>query len=630
MRRKLSFTLMALVSVGCRRPDPVASSSPMVSSPAPGSEAAAVRPEPPPTPLPTTLEFPADAFAIALPAGEDAPWLEPSIPRPAREPLDGLGILASSGDHAIAGSEALFVLTSRAQGVRGSIPALAQVPPAWVGILDSGAIVAVPADAPQQLRRIDSPAEALTASTWPVVATLPGAQGWDASGMHIVAVVGTEVAVSRDGGDTFARSVPVARARSIPEVVVRHDGVVAVQVDTGSHMRVLLSSDDGATWERSAWQPASIWREGSWIQGYRDPTTGALAIDGRTWAAVTSTAWDLARDQGYGWLDLDFSTNLLNPGPPPTRFVSPADPPPPAVPARPLRSKRAVRSGRSELGGYGMGTLGGVQGGMRCKAGVRCLHGSIGAAPPFTAHQLGVFSDLRCKTDEHPCPRSQWSPPAVGVFDHRAPRSGLVMGRLPFACDEREVQSARGLGLVACHRGSATTIFAVEPDGVVHTEHVVEDAALALDLLMQAPDGTLVVPESPACERWARAWVRRPVAAGHDDAWYEVIVEGGRAWRPVGRGAAVVIADHDSGDWKLATLWLAQPGAAPRRILDRVAVPRSPSGLRVDDGRVSIHDEGWKVVCTDGGLAPVTLPDRHEVVDGAIYTRAVPYLRCSR
>jgi hypothetical protein len=168
----------------------------------------------------------------------------------------------------------------------------------------------------------------------------------------------------------------------------------------------------------------------------------------------------------------------------------------------------------------------------------------------------------------------------------------------------------------------------VEPDGTAHVELELDHAEPDPSYVMVAEDGTLLVPEIPRCDQWARAWVRRPVAPGEPEAWTQLELPGARTWRPVGRGYAVAVADHPGGNGRSADLWLAGPGLEPMRVLEGIPVLVGVTDVRVDDGRVSLHADRWLVVRRDASLTEVELPSRERVVDGVTVTRARPWLGC--
>ena len=273
--------------------------------------------------------------------------------------------------------------------------------------------------------------------------------------------------------------------------------------------------------------------------------------------------------------------------------------------------------------------MGGILGGgflesASCERGLACLHGVVGDAPPPSRLDVRVFGDSRCAIEAASCPQEHWRMPHVGVFDHAEGR--LHLGRMPRACTRVEVAAARGLGLVTCWYQDTASILVVEPDGTAHVELEAGTASPSVSYVMMAEDGTVLVPDSPTCGQWARAWVRRPVAPGTPEAWTLVERPGARTWRPVGRGYAVAVADHPEGGGRLADLWLAGPQREPTRLVEGIPVLVAVTDVRVDDGRVSLHAGRWQVVRRDASLAEVELPSRERVVDGMTMTRARPWL----
>jgi hypothetical protein len=574
-------------------------------------------------PLPSTIQWPAGALAIALPPGEPAPWLLPPFEPGHDHPLDRLVVVAYGERIALARSSELLLATDREQGLVGSIALPPEI--GWVGVGGSDRIFA--ADADGRLFAAAGLAEALGSGLQPTGAVVERATVWDAAGEHVLAVADATLFVSDDGGRSF-RSTKPARSMEVATAVVRADGVIVALSEEG-RPTAYLSADGGRHWRRSAWHPQSLWREGAWIMGWaRDASdgdvTGVLASDGRSWAGGLDRSVALT---GYRSWDSDFFGSFGAIEPAVGSWPTLTDPPAPPPPARPLRGQpRDFGGAESEafgMGGFGTGFSGGA-----CTAGIVCLHGSVGDAPPPSRLDVRVFGDARCEdSGAAPCPLTRQRAPHVGMFDHVARR--LSLGRLPRACTKLEVAQARGVGLVRCEHEGTVSLVVVEPDGTAHLELEVSDAKPDPSYVMMAEDGTVLVPEIPTCEQWARAWVRRPVAPGHPDAWTLLELPGARAWRPVGRGYAVAVADHPGSDeGSRADLWLAGPGREPTLLVEAIPVLEGVTGVRVDDGRVSLHADRWLVVRRDASLAEVELPSRDRVVDGVTVTRARPWLGC--
>lgn len=577
-------------------------------------------------PLPSTIPWPPGALAIALPPGDPAPWMQPPFEPGHQHPLDRLAVVAYGERIALARIDALMLATDREHGLVGSIALPPEV--GWVGVGASDRIFA--ADTHGRLFASDTLAEALESGLSPTGAVVDRATVWDAAGEHVLAVADATLFVSDDGGRSF-RSTKPGRGVEVATAVVRADGVIAALSEEG-RPTAYLGTDGGRRWQRSAWHPQSLWREGAWIMGWAldasdGGLTGVLASDGRSWAGGHERSVALT---GYRSWDSDFFEAFGATEPAVGSWPTPTDPPAPPPPARPLRG-RPRDSGGVEGGLLGMGGFGtGLSGVGSCTAGIVCLHGSVGDAPPPSRLDVRVFGDARCEDPAAaPCPLTRQRAPHVGMFDHVARH--LSLGRLPRACTRLETAQARGLGLVRCEHEGTISLVVVEPDGTTHLELEVNDGTPDPSYVMMAEDGTVLVPEIPTCEQSVRAWVRRPVAAGHPDAWTRLELPGARAWRPVGRGYAVAVADHPGSDDGLrADLWLAGPGREPTLLVEAIPVLVGVTGMRVDDGRVSLHADRWLVVRRDASLAEVELPSRDRVVDGVTVTRAHPWLGCGQ
>lgn len=570
------------------------------------------------SPLASTIRWPAGALALALPPGEPAPWLLPRFEPGHDHPLDRLAEVAHGERIALARSGSLAIVTDRDEGLLGTLTLPPEV--VWLGVAGDDRILA--ADA-RGLLLAGTVAEALEhglPSSSGLM--LEGATTWDAAGEHVIAVVGSAVMASEDGGRSFVRTEP-APGVALETAVVRADGVV-VALSQAERPTTYVSRDGGRSWQRSSWHPESLWREDAWIIGWDGNETGVLSTDGRSWAGGLDR---VAALQGYRTWSSDFLGGSLEPSA--GRWPTPTDPPAPSPPERPLRGRPrvAVRDTIASMfgggGGFGLGMLG--DGG--CSAGLVCLHGSVGDAPPPSQLDVRVFADARCEVEATPCPPARWRPPHAGVFDHGA--GTLRLTRLPRSCTRVDAAQAPGLGLLGCTHDGGTTLMVVDTTGTVHTELEVSDATPDVGYVMMAEDGTLLVPEIPGCHAWARAWVRRPVAPGQPEAWTALALPGARTWRPVGRGYAVAVADHPGGAGRSADLWLAGPERPPTRAIEGIPVLVDVTDVRVDDGRVSLHADRWLVVRQDASLTAVELPSRDRVVSGVTVTRARPWLGCA-
>jgi hypothetical protein len=586
------------------------------------------------TPLASTIRWPTSAVAIKLPPGGPAPWLLPPFEPGTVHPLDGLEAVALGERIGLARSGRLLLVTERDEGLLGMIT----LPPnvVWVGVGGDDQIFA--ADGHGRLYAAAEVGGALAHGLAATGARLGTVSKWDAAGERVIGVVGSAVMVSEDGGRSF-RSTEPARGVAIATAVVRTDGVMAALSQEGP-ATTYVSHDGGRRWELSEWHPEILWREDAWILGWimgrdgdrtgpSEGETGVLSTDGRSWVGGFEADRPFAL-RGHREWSSDFFRG--RPEPATGRWPTANDPPAPPPPEHPLRGPPHV-----PLDDDGFGTDDGMVGGVLHRqdvvcsnAGLACLRASVGDAPPPSRLDLWIFGDARCQGESDArrgCPSIHWRAPHLGVFDHVA--GTLRLGLVPRACKQVDVTQVRGLGLLRCLRQDGrTSLMTVAPDGTVHAELEVRDMDLDLTYVTMAEDGTLLVPERHTCDPWARAWVRRPVAPGRPEAWTPLELPGVRAWRPVGRGYAVGVAEHPGREGLRADLWLAGPEREPTLVMEGIPVLDDVTDVRVDDGRVSLFTDRWMVVRRDASLAPVELPSRERVVGGVTVTRAAPSLDC--
>jgi len=619
MRARFRFGVVALAvgSIACRPSTGPTAVSEVVPELEPVAEPQALEASAPVwSPLASTIKWPAGALAIELPPGEPAAWLLPPFEPGHDHPLDRLAVVAYGENIALARSGELLVVSGRDEGLLGTIVLPTGI--GWIGVGGGDRIFA--ADEHGRVYAADGVNDVLEHGLQPTGPVLDGVTTWDAAGERVLAVSGSAVMVSEDGARSFRSTTPVRRT-TVVTAVVRADGVMVAQLQ-GTRSTSYMSADGGRSWRRSSWHPEQLWREGAWIMGWIDGEAGVLSSDGRAWAGGLDRASAL---EGYRAWDSDFFSGGLEPRT--GRWPTPTDPPAPPPPARPLRGRPGDGSFEGGVEGGGMGGI--LHGGdASCGDGLACLHGSVGEAPPSSRLDLRIFGDARCEDEEAlSCPRARWRAPHLGVFDHGAGR--VTLGRMPQVCDRVQVADARGLGLVSCKHQDTMSLVTVAPDGTAHVELELSLGEPDPSYVMMAEDGTVLVPEIPTCDQWARAWVRRPVAPGESGAWTQLELPGARTWRPVGRGYAVAVAEHRGGKGRSADLWLAGPGIEPRRVVEGIPVLEKVTDVRVDDGRVSLHADRWMVVRRDASLAEVELPSRERVVGGVTVTRARPWLGCA-
>ena len=571
------------------------------------------------TPLPALAipksahAWPEHTFAVALPPTTNAPWLLPVFEPGRSHPLEQLELVAHGDDVALARKGDLVLATRRDRGLAGALKLPPE--PLWVGIAGGDAIlVATQAGA---LHRADTLEQALQ-SGLAQVGEVRGATQWDAAGTTIAAVKAGELAVSHDGGHTFVRTTPVAGAM-IEQLAVRHDGVIAIRARPRRGAARTLLSKDGARWTKSPWQPDHIAREGAWIVG-SDARDGVLDDDGEGWIEVILEPLE---DGVRAWA-ADFGANARTFAPRNAARPHANEPRSPFAGERLTGHREGPGVGEMGLGGGGFGTLG-----TRACRGPACLHGTLGDPPLPSAIDLHAFDDLRCATAADPCPPDSWQPGHVAVFDHRD--AHVVVAPLPTACRELEIRDMRGLAIAACRHERGTTIFAIDAQGRVAPELELpggDGPQPAVQYASMADDGTIAVPEDPACERWARAWIRMPHPVGSAAPWREVVHEGARAWRVLPSGTALAIV-QDTGDPMRAEVWVDRGRGVQERLVADVHVDGQPYDVEVVDGRVVFEYDDARALQTDGSLVAVAPLPRHErVADGVVISEARPWLQC--
>jgi hypothetical protein len=607
----LKHALALAALVGCR----VASPTSLDVPPTPRRHVAVH--EGPPLAIPATaIAWPRGTFAIASPKSAGAPWLLPPFDPGRAHPLEDLRLVASGDDVALARNGDLVVATRRKSGIAGRV--LAPEDLSWIGIAGGDAIFA--ATNAGSLLRADTIDHALQ-SGFTKVGEVTGATLWDAAGPVIVAAIGHDVAVSSDGGATFRRSQPVEGGR-IRSVAARHDGVIAILHAQKSSTRVMLSRDHGASWTKSSWQPTFIAREGAWIVGV-DSRAGVLAADGRTWLAIEDAMHPTGGEAFETWSP-DFGVFAITPTP--RKDTRPRA----NEPASPSRGRRLVgRRSEARIEAFGAGGLGTAGSAGPCH-GSKCLHGTLGASPPPSAIDVHAFDDLRCAIAADPCPDEAWRPGHLGVFDHRT--ASLEVAQLGEACREIHLQDLQGLMLASCRHPGGATLYAIDTHGRVAAELVAQGDDVpewAVQYASMADDGTVLVPEDPSCERWARAWVRLPRGVGGEGLWREVYRERARAWRvlPAGGAAAIV---QDEREAMHAELWVDRPGVAQARLLAAIDLDVELWGFQIVDGRVVFHSDRPLALAEDGSLVAIAALPRETVrtIDGIELTEARPFLRC--
>lgn len=506
MLRLSSFVVFAASTVACAgRTTP----SPVGHDEQPAPTAAEATPERVPSKRPARLVVPSKKSA-------PAPWAE-AVPGRALT-LDDLGgsafFLGASDDYAAVWSRFGVFLGEHERGVvaRLDLPKGAD----WVGFDERGAL----AGGGGCVWRADDPRGA-----WTRVATLEGADQFDASVGSIVASDGKMLWVSTDGGASFTtRETPLHR---IENLLTRPDGAIVVQGADASDLPTTVVSGPGSKrWERT--ETEWLYRVGGQI---REGEGGdrALSRDGRKWL---STCVD-------GLVDYDTWLST---------YASPE--PGPAGTAVTLRSPKAPTK---QEGCDTWGLLGGL--GMGGADGPEPVRGTTGAEPPPTGHLAGFLSDGICNADpdgfceDGPIVRL----PHVVRVDGEA-RTAKVFA-LPTVCDRpARIDNAFGASVLTCDVGSEVAVFTLDDRGW-HEEGRLPISISDAGSLTAAGDGTMLLHGRCTFDRaCAPSFVRHPVALGEDGAWHRLASSEALAYRVLTGGRVLRISGTHATEYELAVV----------------------------------------------------------------------------
>lgn len=390
--------------------------------------------------------------------------------------------------------------------------------------------------------------------------TLKDARAWDANGPWFVAAKGDEVYVSRD--DLSAGQWrKVSPGLELRQVFVRADGVIVAYGIRGQDTRLrytYISTDGGATFKESSYQPDQLRRDGSWIWNADMNCVGVLSADGQTWSADPDLT-NLPGHDGERAQQLSLSDSL-KPAPPgalkQTTYRSPPSPPKP--------SPQLTHQGRAPSCQDPIPTAASLARAQAMTAqdqasdrgpqppaclGTRCLLRAT--APPLptspTTHLL--LSDGRC--DAQRCERA----PHSVVIDAVGER--VEVAALPEGCRPSQLFSALGLGVLACTgEDGALTLYSRDKQRGWTQEHQAPHATSFAGVSVSAQDGTLVLHGRCDARGCSPSLLRAPVAVGQlkapwrrvalDDALWVYPATGGRALAL----SAPVNAAHDTlGLW---------------------------------------------------------------------------------
>ena len=473
---------------------------------------------------------------------------------------------------------------------------------------------------------------------------------WDSAGDYLVAADDKQVHLSRDGGKTWTVTKPAAWGTP-RTVVVRPDGVMAVQGGPAKAPLTFLSRDDGKTWQRSSFQPDRIRRSGSFIWSDVWNCQAVLTENGSTWSKAGD---ELSRFRAARSWTASFGASTGPEGVPGGVHPSLTDPPMPKVP--PAKERRTGRgcpappkpkgrqygilgllgtsdvSGIFSTDGEGIGSLGtlgsgsGIVGGI----GVGGLgHRGASAAEPAWGACQGTGCLRPTTTAETKRPRTRFellrdgrcAPGTTGKLCtdgfERAPHVAIIdtttgkrrVADLPSGCLPRHLLGVAGLGLLACSGARGLTVHVADASGTFKEEGTLSDAALLRWPVQVGVDGTLLFHESCGGKQSCRALIRRPVDPGTPGAFREVKIDRAVAYRALTRGRALVVTRGGSD----ATFDLVQ--SEPDREAPLVRGFRFEGDLlevRVDDrGRVIARERRSKtesesfVVGVDGKRHPL-------------------------
>ncbi|MCC6897520.1 MAG: hypothetical protein IT377_01020 [Polyangiaceae bacterium] len=572
-------------------------------------------PEPPPPTGPLVLDV----------GGERARFLDTAAPASKRYVYD---TLLASGDHAAVTRTSVgeYFGYDESLGVIGALDLPAGTKKVLFGPADS---VLVVTDGGKLFAAASLTAAKRAQSFEPRVAP-EKVTAWDSAGDYLVAADDKQVHLSRDGGKTWTGAKSAAWG-TLRTVVVRSDGVMAVQGGPPKAPLTFLSRDDGKSWQRSSFQPDRISRSGSFIWSDVWNCQAVLSENGSTW---TKGGDELARFRSARSWSAAFGTGATPEGAPSGAHRTLTDPPAPKVPpAKDRRTGRGCPAPPRPKGQYGIlgllgtggvsgvlsadgegfgsiGTLGsgtGVVGGIgvggighRGMAGTEPAWGSCRGAACLRplAQSLGtrsrfeLFRDGRCApgTSSRSCSDAFERPPHVAIIDNMTGKRRVA--DLPAGCMPRHLLGVAGLGILVCGGARGLTLHVADSSGVFKEEGTLPDAAMTRWPVQVAADGTLLFHETCGERSTCRALVRRPVDPGTAGAFRELKVERAAAFRILTRGRALVVV-RGSGDTSIDLVQSSPEGDGP--LVRGLRFEGDLIDLRVDErGRVIARERRSK------------------------------------
>ncbi|WP_437893142.1 hypothetical protein [Sorangium sp. So ce124] len=442
--------------------------------------------------------------------------------------------------------------------------------------------------------------------------SVPGATAWDAAGALIAAAAGERVSVSADEGRSFTSAV-VAPGKTVRAVLVRPDGVLAAVVQAPARGQqpaapdTFLSLDRGKTWKRSAFQPRSIEREGSWIWNGNASCPAVLSRDGQAW---TRAAAGLYTRPSFGVaLHLSPAIRATAAG----SFRSAVAPPAPEPPRRGDTAVGREPPCKSDDDGVvgGIGLIGDA--GVSC-GGALCLLESAAPRPQPTRTRIATFGDGICEpTSARPpgsaCAAHLTRPPTFAVVDHIA--STVTPVAAPEGCPQPvALHNAAGIGVLVCRGGSGGAVLFVRgAQGAWHAEGSQATPAEALKWIAAAPDGTLLLlePTPPASARQReplQALVRSPLPLGAPQAWRRITAPDGVAALPAPGGAALVASSPTASAGRRLDVTLDRPGQPALTLARDVDVDQDLTLMELWDGQVRFRVRPKPAPDVQGGLGP--------------------------
>ncbi|WP_437707517.1 hypothetical protein WMF45_27530 [Sorangium sp. So ce448] len=594
---------------------------------------------------------PSAPLTLPIAAIPPATWVEPPLgeqerTRAGRDPFrehteialgERVAIFAAKGGGADPAGGAFAV--DEKLGVVGPLKLPARL--TWVGVAGPRIDALYAATPEGTLHRAAGVRDALRADGFEPRGSVPGATAWDAAGALIAAAAGERVSVSADEGRSFTSAV-VAPGKAVRAVLVRPDGVLAAVVQAPARGQqpaapdTFLSLDRGQTWKRSAFQPRSIERAGSWIWNGNASCPAVLSRDGQAWARIAAAS--LYTTSLYARPTLGIALHLS----PTIRaieagwFRSSVVPPAPEPPRRGDTAVGREPPCKTDDGGVvgGIGLMGAA--GVSCR-GALCLLESATPLPQPTRTRIATFGDGICgPTSARPpgsdCAAHLTRPPTFAVVDHIA--STVMPVAAPEGCPQPvALHNAAGIGVLICRGGSGgAVLFMRGAQGPWHAEGSQATPAEALQWIAAAPDGTLLLlePTPPASAQQRepqQALVRSPLPLGAPQAWRRITAPDGVAALPAPGGAALLASSPAASAGRRLDVTLDRPGQPSLTLARDVEVYQDLTLMEMRDGQVRFRvrpnpapdvkgrlgppppearDARWHVLTHGGELVPET------------------------